>query len=259
MGGQHSTDADLAAAAAQLRRYGYLATEPTTHEATEDNARDHGIEPASLSAALSTYQRRHGLNVVGTLDEPTRAHLALSRCGWVDDPDAERRLRVEVRFPAAFDESADGAIVLPWFLQPIPISLPDAAGIERAIADAFAMWEVECPVQFPRRAQPTAGGVRVFFNPIDRRRGTLGQTVPGSPTQMQLDADESWSLTDPPAPQANADVLTVALHEIGHALGIGDISDSSSVMHGFFGTGQAVLRRSFTADDRREISRRFGT
>jgi hypothetical protein len=119
------------------------------------------------------------------------------------------------------------------------------------------MWETVTPVQFPRQQQPGTARVHVGFAAIDGRRGILGKTFAGGP--MELDASEAWSLSDPPTPSATADVLTIALHEIGHVMNIGDHPNPDAVMHGFFGTGIPPIRRQFTVADFQAIRDRFGT
>jgi hypothetical protein len=247
------------AAARSLRRYGYLRTAdaPPSASASMRDADSTVTSGSDLFAALSEYQRRHGLVVTGTLDSATDVHLSQSRCTWVDEPNGEPRLRMEASPPLAAHELARSALVLPWFLSPIPVGMPQPMGIANAVATAFSMWESVTPVRFPRQLQGGTARVIVGFAPMDGQGGLLGRTSAGGP--MQLDSGEMWSLTDPPATGANADVLTIALHEIGHVLNIGDDPDPNAVMHGFFGAGPALIRRAFNAADFRAISTRFGT
>jgi hypothetical protein len=224
-----------------LRRHGYSSVSPAE-----------AVPSSELAGAVAEYQKRHRLTVSGELDPPTRDHLSQSRCGWVDEP--PERLQVQVMAETPF--AASGALSLPWFLGPVPnFGIPPAqviAGIEQA----FAAWQDVTPVLFPRQASPATARLIVSWGPIDGRMGVLARTLAGASTQY--DQGEGWSLTDPPAPDANADILTIALHEIGHAIGIGDIpSDPSAIMHGFFGNGAAVVRRQFTATDLQAIAERF--
>lgn len=178
-----------------------------------------------------------------------------SRCGWVDQPEDQRRLAIE-SLAAAF--TLEGALVLPWFLAPIPNLGVDPSSLIDAVERAFAMWQEATPVRFPRQAQASSARLMVSWNPIDGLSGVIGRTHPGGP--MQLDVAEHWSVTIPPREGANVDVLTIALHEIGHVIGIGDIpSDPTAVMHGFFGAGDVVIRRAFTTTDLQAIAARFST
>jgi hypothetical protein len=240
------------AAVEQLRRYGYLLPVPEASRRVEPQ-----VAQSDVSGAVTTYQVRHGLRVTGELDAETRAHLALSRCSWVDDPDAPWRQRVDVMQPIIQGELAMAATDVGWFLTPIPMSAPPSANVDQAIATAFLMWSSVTPIRFVRQPQALMARVTVSFALIDGTGGRLGETFQGGP--MRLDATERWSVSTPPSPGANADVLTIALHELGHAVGIGDIPDPSAVMHGFFGSGAAVVRRAFTPSDLQAITARFGT
>ena len=71
--------------------------------------------------------------------------------------------------------------------------------------------------------------------PFDGPGGTLGHTFypapPNSETiagDMHLDADESWSIA------ADIDLFSVALHEFGHALGLGHSDRPGAVMYPYY-------------------------
>jgi hypothetical protein len=180
---------------------------------------------------------------------------AASRCGWVDLTDAERQLNMEWTAGMMWRV---GPLSLEWFLAPIPNLGLDPGQIESAVEHAFAMWQGVTPVNFPRQLQAGNARLIVSWTPIDGQTGVLAKTLTGR--TMQFDDGERWSMTNPPAASATADVLTIALHEVGHAIGIGDIpSEPTAIMHGFFGSGCAVIRHGFTPADHRAIAARFGT
>lgn len=52
---------------------------------------------------------------------------------------------------------------------------------------------------------------------------------------MQFDATDTWTLQNP-APVGTTALLPVALHEIGHALGLRHSTNANSVMYPFTAT-----------------------
>ena len=228
---------ERAHAEALLRRYGYGAAQGT-EAASRERPPDR----------IAEYQRRHRLPVTGRLDVRTRAHLLQSPAvGWT---------RGAMGFASRERRPPLSATAWPrrYSLRscPIPPLGVDPGQVERAIEDAFHCWEGETPVRFPRQAQRSDASLIVRWIALDGPHGFMAQTFAGG--AVELDGGEIWSITVPPAPPATADVMTIALHEIGHVMNIGDIAEPTAVMHGFFGTGGAVVRRRFTVADRQVIS-----
>ena len=79
-----------------------------------------------------------------------------------------------------------------------------------------------------------------------------GGTIAGD---LHMDVARSWAddSTDTNS-DADFDLYTVLLHELGHSLGLGHSSDSSSVMYAFY----SGARRTLTADDIAGIQAIYG-
>lgn len=200
---------------------------------------------ADVGIGIRRYQIRHRLAASGQFDGTTQQHMEQSRCGWVDGEDLFANVRSIVGF---------GAPSRPFRWAPglTPSGMTPSQAIE-VFQAAFEMWESVSPVKFERES--SGAPITISCVQGDGPGRVLARAFQAGP--IQLDRDESWSLSVPPT--GHADLLTVMLHEIGHVLGLGDNdTDPTAIMHGFFGNGPAVIRRTFTATDHALIQVRFG-
>ena len=200
---------------------------------------------SQLAEGLAEYQRRHRLPVTGTADEATLLHMQLRRCAWVDREDFHRD---EMRLRAL---SPDRGPVR-WSLEELPAGLNlDPVLVAHIAQQAFSLWMTVAPVQFIQSATLEQVSVGWRAGPhedgIDMAGVVLAHASALRP--IHLDLEETWCIDDPAA--GNAHLLTVLLHEIGHVLGLGDVSgDPTAVMFGFFGVGTpATVRTAFSATD----------
>ena len=93
-------------------------------------------------------------------------------------------------------------------------------------------------------SSPTPGGTLAHgFAPLTQALGGPGGTIGGD---IHFDTAENWS-DDPTDTNADSDFdfFTVALHELGHALGLGHSTIGGSVMEATY----AGARRTLSADD----------
>ena len=125
---------------------------------------------------------------------------------------------------------------------------PTAAQAE--IQRAMAEWSKAVKVAWRQGTNPTGPRtVNILFAagnhgdgyPFDGQGGVLAHTFYPAPPNpepiagdMHFDDSESWHIG------ANTDVFSVALHELGHALGLGHADDPSAVMYPYYGL-QTVL------------------
>ncbi|XP_068172621.1 transforming growth factor beta regulator 1 [Antennarius striatus] len=206
----------------------------------------------SFSLDLQSMQTFFGLEVTGTLNNETLEAMKAPRCGVSDisryghfagRPKWQKRL-ITYR---------------------ITMYTPDLtrSQVDLTIAQAFQLYSDVIPLDFKQIHTGTAdimilfkGGHHGDFYPFDGKGGVLAHA--NSPGRNQggdthFDDDETWTLT-----QRGVNLLLVAAHEFGHALGLDHSRDKQALM---FPTYQYVNTRGYKLpdDDRRGVQALYGS
>jgi hypothetical protein len=230
-----------------LQRFGY----------TSSGVHPTGVLDDPTAEALARFQTFHGLQPTGVFDDATRAAMTTPRCAMAD-----------MRSGVAFGTTCK------WSKTDLTYAFDtgtnDIAGSGEfdAVRNAFATWAASTPLTFTEVATTASPDVRIGWRPAsDPDLSMVGGTLahadfpPGCsvvtnslPKPVHFDDSEHvWSIG---AVAGAFDVETVALHEIGHILGMAHSAVPGAVM---FPTVSPNFRLvALTADDVTGIQSLYG-
>ena len=161
-----------------------------------------------------------------------------------------------------WSKDAGGSVALKYFFETLTTKIP-AGTVQSEVERAFQVWASSANVSFS--AAQAVGAVRsidILFAsyahgdayPFDGPGGVLAHTFYPAPTNgesiagdMHFDASENWGVG------TNTDLFSVALHETGHALGLGHSSNPGAVMYPYY-----RMQTGLTSDDVAGIQALYG-
>ena len=239
-----------------LARYGYLdgAAEVTTGGGTAGTESVDVLDEAT-SLALGRYQAFYGLHPSGVFDEGTREMMGRSRCGLPDiDP-------------------TSSAVTCAWDRDSLTYAFgagtADVSGDDEreAVRRAFRTWSAAAQFSFREVGTGDNPDVLISWGNADCDDSNMtGNTLAhadfppgcgvhgnGLPRPIHFDDQEhGWSMG---AVAGQFDVETVALHEIGHILGVLHTSVGGAVM--FPSISSNATLRALAPDDVEAIQRLY--
>lgn len=246
-----------------FRHFGYLNTSAADISDNFD---------ARLEAAVKTYQLNFNLHPTGELDAPTLAHIVIPRCGCPDlinGSSAMHSARIHAVEHYSFFPHRPrwprGKIELTYAFLPANNLSGEVHGV---FARAFERWSEVTPLAFREAASFGRADIRIGFHrgdhgdgeAFDGVLGTLAHAFSPPNGQLHMDGDENWVVDGDflnGSPRWAVDLESVAVHEIGHVLGLGHSSVQEAIMYPSISSGQRKVELS--SDDIMGIQELYGS
>nr|GEV15132.1 metalloendoproteinase 1-like [Tanacetum cinerariifolium] len=238
-----------------LARFGYLNYEPAHYQPNANSNSASQSFDDELESALKRYQSFYHLNTTGTLDGPTISRMVMPRCGHADIKAHQQMHSKSLHTVSHFQFTPDSP---KWPVEKTNLSYAFSFNYSDAyvppVVRAFNTWAAASGYfTFYRVNDIAIADIKISFErgdhgdggAFDGPYGILAHAFYPPDGRMHYDAAETWSVGPGPVPDT-IDLQTVALHEIGHLLGLGHSEDENAIMWSSIPSGSL---KGLNADD----------
>lgn len=242
-----------------FHRFGYL---PQMNGSFTD------LFDTELELAVSRYQEKFRLPVTASLDVNTLNQIALPRCG---EPDRVGKLihltKNYVYFTGRPKWLRQKPMTLTYAFSPQNLvdylSLRD---IRIVFKRAFSRWSSVVPITFVETADYGFADIKIGFytgdhgdgQSFDGVLGILAHSFSPENGKLHLDASERWAIDfESEKSKVAVDLQSVAVHEIGHLLGLAHSTVKDAVMYPSLKPRQ--IRVDLTLDDVKGVQSLYGS
>ncbi|MED6119439.1 hypothetical protein PIB30_011803 [Stylosanthes scabra] len=257
----------VARARRYLKKFGYLQ-EQLDHATNNGNAYyfDKGFE-----GAIKKFQQHYNLEVSGKLDSQTTRFMLMPRCGVPDHLHQHHHggfsnnlIKVTSKFAffEGFPSWPGTKRNLTYSFDPSGISVMPQEIVREAFKLAFSKWSQVSPFKF-KEVQGDSDIMIGFYRgehgdgePFNKFGPVLAHAFAPIDGRLHVNGYTVWSIKDPIQEAEDSshnkngdsfDLVWVAMHEIGHILGLDHSNDEDSIMYPF--VEPLKNRRTFSVDD----------
>ncbi|KAG6664660.1 metalloendoproteinase 3-MMP-like [Carya illinoinensis] len=240
-----------------LEKFGYY------HQTKNINTHANDDFDELLESAVKTYQQNYHLKATGILDAETISKMMAPRCGGADIINGTNSMQLGKKnhhhrmglFHTVSHYSFMSPNAPKWPTSKYHLTYGFLPGTPTQamspVAQAFRTWAGNTHFTFSQAQALSNADITIGFgrrdhgdgSSFDGTGGTIAHAFAPTDGRFHYDADEPWSVGATPGAY---DLETVALHEIGHLLGLGHSSVKGAIMEP--GISQGVTK-GLHADD----------
>ncbi|XP_027338248.1 metalloendoproteinase 1-MMP-like [Abrus precatorius] len=263
-GDETSELVSVAKARKYLKAFGYLESDKVDFNDTRDmKTNDEMFDEMfyeNLEAPIKKFQEFYNLKVSGKLDSETMKLMSNPRCGVADVGTI-----VPSKFALSDWKPKWLKTHLTYTFDPLGVKIAPIDVLRSIFNLAFKQWSRVSTFTFEEVSNNGTDSDLIvgFYSgdhgdgfPFDKYGPSLAHAFAPMDGRLHVNADKPWSTSDP-IESGYYDLVWVAMHEIGHLLGLDHSSHDNAVMYAYVNIGEN--RRKLSDDDIAKINRLYSS